>query len=179
MQRMDAQEFKQRFMPFHRLLYRVAYHLTGNAQDAEDLLQDTYLKLWTKRDSIPLPTNSLPLREGPGVGSGESEGAAYLITLMRNLYRDQRRLKSNIVHETYEPDKPYEPYEEEEEDLDNRAELQELIEQLPDKQRAVMKAHIVEDKTYEEIERDTGLSNGNIRVIISRAKQTIIKLWKD
>ena len=146
-------------MPFHRLLYRVAYHLTGNAQDAEDLLQDTYLKLWTKRDDLP----------------PDAQTEAYLITLMRNLYRDQRRLKSNIVHETYEPDKPYEPYEEEEEDLDNRAELQKLIEQLPDKQRAVMKAHIVEDKTYEEIERDTGLSNGNIRVIISRAKQTIIK----
>lgn len=160
---MTAQEFKQRFMPFHRLLYRVAYHLTGNAQDAEDLLQDTYLKLWTKRDDLP----------------PDAQTEAYLITLMRNLYRDQRRLKSNIVHETYEPDKSYEPYEEEEEDLDNRAELQELIEKLPDKQRAVMKAHIVEDKTYEEIERDTGLSNGNIRVIISRAKQTIIKLWKD
>ena len=160
---MTAQEFKQRFMPFHRLLYRVAYHTTGNQQDAEDLLQDTYLKLWTKRDDLP----------------PDAQTEAYLITLMRNLYRDQRRLKSNIVHETYEPDKPYEPYEEEEEDLDNRAELQKLIEQLPDKQRAVMKAHIVEDKTYEEIERDTGLSNGNIRVIISRAKQTIIKLWKD
>ena len=160
---MTAQEFKQRFMPFHRLLYRVAYHLTGNAQDAEDLLQDTYLKLWTKRDDLP----------------PDAQTEAYLITLMRNLYRDQRRLKSNIVHETYEPDKSYEPYEEEEEVLDNRAELQELIEKLPDKQREVMKAHIVEDKTYEEIQRDTGLSNGNIRVIISRAKQTIIKLWKD
>lgn len=160
---MTALEFKQRFMPFHRLLYRVAYHLTGNAQDAEDLLQDTYLKLWTKRDDLP----------------PDAQTEAYLITLMRNLYRDQRRLKSNIVHETYEPDKSYEPYEEEEEVLDNRAELQELIERLPDKQRAVMKAHIVEDKTYEEIQRDTGLSNGNIRVIISRAKQTIIKLWKD
>lgn len=160
---MTAQEFKQRFMPFHRLLYRVAYHLTGNAQDAEDLLQDTYLKLWTKRDDLP----------------PDAQTEAYLITLMRNLYRDQRRLKSNIVHETYEPDKSYEPYEEKEENLDNRAELHELIEKLPDKQREVMRAHIVEDKTYEEIERDTGLSNGNIRVIISRAKQTIIKLWKD
>ena len=159
---MTAQEFKQRFMPFHRLLYRVAYHLTGNTQDAEDLLQDTYLKLWTKRDDLP----------------PDAQTEAYLITLMRNLYRDPRRLKSNIVHETYEPDKSYEPYEEEEEVLDNRAELQELIEKLPDKQREVMKAHIVEDKTYEEIQRDTGLSNGNIRVIISRAKQTIINLWK-
>jgi len=74
---MDASEFKQRFMPFHRRLYRVGYHLTGNAQDAEDLLQDTYLKLWQKRDD---------LRE-------EAMTEAYLVTLMQNLFRDQRRLK--------------------------------------------------------------------------------------
>lgn len=49
---MNAQEFKKRFMPFHRLLYRVAFHLTGNVQDAEDLLQDTYLKLWQKRNEL-------------------------------------------------------------------------------------------------------------------------------
>ena len=47
---MDAREFKQRFMPHYKLLYRVAYHLTANAQDAEDLLQDLYLKLWQKRE---------------------------------------------------------------------------------------------------------------------------------
>ena len=74
---MDAREFKQRFMPFHRRLYRVAYHLTGNAQDAEDLLQDTYLKLWQKRDAL----------------KDETITEAYLVTLMKNLFRDQRRLK--------------------------------------------------------------------------------------
>ena len=50
---MDAREFKQRYMPHHQVLYRVAYHLTGNEQDAEDLLQDLYLKLWQKRDDLP------------------------------------------------------------------------------------------------------------------------------
>ena len=49
---MDAREFKQRFMPHYKLLYRVAYYLTGNALDAEDLLQDMYLKLWQKRDDL-------------------------------------------------------------------------------------------------------------------------------
>ena len=74
---MDAREFKQRFMPFHRRLYRVGYHLTGNAQDAEDLLQDLYLKLWQKRDDLP----------------DEAMRDAYLVTMMRNLFLDQRRLK--------------------------------------------------------------------------------------
>ena len=159
---MTAQEFKQRFMPFHRLLYRVAYHLTGNAQDAEDLLQDTYLKLWTKRDDLP----------------PDAQTEAYLITLMRNLYRDQRRQK-RIETIDVDPHSIPLPIEGESEGgSEERAKLQGLINQLPDKQRQVMQAHIIEDRTYEEIEQDTGLSNGNIRVIISRAKQTIINLWK-
>ena len=159
---MDAQEFKQRFMPYHRLLYRVAYHLTGNQQDAEDLLQDTYLKLWTKRDDLP----------------PEAQSEAYLITLMRNLYRDQRRLK-RIETVDIGPHSIPLPIEGEPEGVSgDHAELQSLINKLPDKQRQVMQAHIIEDRTYEEIEQDTGLSNGNIRVIISRAKQTIINLWK-
>ena len=74
---MDAQEFKQRFMPHYKLLYRVAYQLTGNAQDAEDLLQDLYLKLWQKRDDLP----------------DEAMKEAYLVTMIRHLFVDQRRLK--------------------------------------------------------------------------------------
>ena len=74
---MDAREFKQRFMPHHQVLYRVAYHLTGNAQDAEDLLQDMYLKLWQKRDDLP----------------DEAMKEAYLVTMIRHLFVDQRRLK--------------------------------------------------------------------------------------
>ena len=75
---MDTQEFKKRFMPYHRMLYRVAYRLTGNVQDAEDLLQDTYMRLWQKREQIVEET----LTE------------AYLIIIMKNLYRDKMRLKS-------------------------------------------------------------------------------------
>ena len=87
---MDAREFKQRFMPFHRRLYRVGYHLTGNAQDAEDLLQDTYLKLWQKRDDL----------------KEEAITEAYLVTLMQNLFRDKRRLKRIVTSEDIAHSKP-------------------------------------------------------------------------
>jgi RNA polymerase sigma-70 factor (ECF subfamily) len=44
--------------------------------------------------------------------------------------------------------------------------------------------HLMEDRSYEEIESDTGLSQGNIRIIVMRAKkklkqqfQNITKTW--
>ena len=75
---MNAQEFKQVFLPHHKVLYRVAYHLTGNVQDAEDLVQDLYLRLWMRRDKL----------------DKERQTQAYLVTMIRNLYRDKARLKS-------------------------------------------------------------------------------------
>ena len=50
---MDANDFKRKFLPYHRKLYRAAFHLMGNAQDAEDMVQEAYLKLWKRRDELP------------------------------------------------------------------------------------------------------------------------------
>ena len=45
---MDANQFKEQFLPYHAKLYRVAFRLMGNTQDAEDMVQEAYLKLWKK-----------------------------------------------------------------------------------------------------------------------------------
>ena len=160
-------------MPFHRRLYRVGYHLTGNAQDAEDLLQDTYLKLWQKRDD---------LRE-------EAMTEAYLVTLMQNLFRDKRRLKRIDTSEDIEDhaDPP------DEQSLSQTIEAKDeaqrmgvLMDQLPERDSTILRMHLMEDKSYEEIERDTGLSQGNLRIIIMRTKQKLkqqylklTKTWTD
>ncbi|MDE6377502.1 MAG: RNA polymerase sigma factor, partial [Duncaniella sp.] len=49
---MDADEFKRLFLPCHQQLYRVAYRLSGNEQDAQDLVQETFLKMWSSRDKL-------------------------------------------------------------------------------------------------------------------------------
>ena len=168
---MDAREFKQRFMPHHRLLYRVAYQLTGNAQDAEDLLQDLYLKLWQKRDDLP----------------DEAMKEAYLATMIRNLFIDQRRLKhvdasAELKNEEGPPDERSLDRQ-----IDAKDEVQQmegLISELPERDGKIIRMHLVEDRSYEEIERDTGLSQGNIRIIVMRTKkklkqqfQNITKTW--
>ncbi len=157
---MDARDFKQRLMPFYKLLYRVAYRLTGNAQDAEDLLQDTYLKLWQKRDEL----------------ADEAVTQAYLVTLMRNLFLDQRRRKQ--IDTSADIDHHAEPPDEQSLDrqIDTRDEaetMEQLIRQLPERDGNIVQMHLVEGRTYDEIEQDTGLSQGNIRIIVMRARQKL------
>ena len=168
---MDAREFKQRFLPHHRLLYRVAYQLTGNAQDAEDLLQDLYLKLWQKRDDLP----------------NEAMNEAYLVTMIRNLFIDQRRLKrlddsAELKNEDGPPDER--SLDRQIDAKDEARQMEGLINQLPERDAKIIQMHLVEDRSYEEIERDTGLSQGNIRIIVMRTKkklkqqfQNITKTW--
>lgn len=54
---MDAESFKNEFLPYHRKLYCVAYRLLENAADAEDLVQEAYLKLWDKREGLTVISN--------------------------------------------------------------------------------------------------------------------------
>ncbi len=157
---MDAQEFKQRFMPHYKLLYRVAYQLTGNAQDAEDLLQDLYLKLWQKRDDLP----------------DEAMKEAYLVTMIRHLFLDQRRLKhldtsAELKEEASPPDER--SLDRQIDSRDEARKMEGLIHQLPERDAKIIQMHLMEDRSYEEIEQDTGLSQGNIRIIVMRTKKKL------
>lgn len=49
---MDASEFKSVFMPYQPKLYRTAYAILRNAQDAEDIVQEAYLRLWNRREDM-------------------------------------------------------------------------------------------------------------------------------
>ena len=158
-------------MPHHRLLYRVAYQLTGNAQDAEDLLQDLYLKLWQKRDDLP----------------DEAMKEAYLATMMRNLFVDQRRLKhvdasAELKNEEGPPDER--SLDRQIDARDEARQMEGLISERPERDAKIIQMHLVDDRSYEEIERDTGLSQGNIRIIVMRTKkklkqqfQNITRTW--
>ena len=48
-----------------------------------------------------------------------------------------------------------------------------LISQLSERDAKIIKMHLMEDRSYEEIEQDTGLSQGNIRIIVMRTRQKL------
>ena len=49
---MDVENFKRLFLPLHPKLFRIAYALVENKADAEDILQDAYYKLWSRRNEL-------------------------------------------------------------------------------------------------------------------------------
>ena len=163
---MDAAEFKQQFLPYHRKLYRVAFRLTGNPQDAEDMVQEAYLKLWNKRDELADVLNT----------------EAYCVTLIKNLCYDVLRRS--------QPDEDGRPPEElnlpmdtniarEIEQRDEVNQVKRLIGRLPEQQKRVILLRDVNDCSFEEIEQATGLNAINIRVLLSRARKKIREQYNE
>ena len=158
---MDANDFKRKFLPYHRKLYRAAFQQLGNAQDAEDMVQEAYLKLWQRRNELP-----------PDIANLE----AYCVTLIKHLCYDKMRLilpeednrppeelalaeSTNLAHEV--------------EMRDEANQVLKLIGQLPEQQKQIMQMRDVEELPYEDIEKATGLTSVNIRVLLSRARKKI------
>lgn len=157
---MDAEEFKLRFLPLHTQLYRTAFRLMGNAMDAEDMVQEAYLKLWERRDDLGHVANM----------------EAYCTSLIRHIGIDAFRRKR--PEEDSPPPEEFPLTDNEDaatalERQDEAEQLTSLINRLPEGQRTVMTLHDVEGCSYEEIEEATGFTAVNIRVMLSRARKKI------
>ncbi len=161
---MTHPEFKARFLPCYPKLYRIAYRYMGNACDAEDMVQNTYLKLWEKQDFL----------------EGIENDEAYAVTTLKHLCLDKLKAPlvqtdddSGLVSES-SPEPPPDQALEQKEEMKI---VMRIISELPEQQRQVVLMRHFEEKSTEEIERETGLSNVNIRVLLSRARKTIKELF--
>jgi len=156
---MKSSEFKLLVMPYSSRLYRMAFRLMNSREEAEDIVQEVYVKLWGMR------------RELPNYNSIE----ALSIRITRNLCLDHlRRRKVNhdamkteqLKQESY-PETPSENLEKRED-----AELvHKLISALPEPQRSLVHLRHLEGKEYEEIAEMVNMNVNAIRVSISRARK--------
>jgi RNA polymerase sigma-70 factor (ECF subfamily) len=155
---MDADTFKKVFIPYHQKLYRIAYRIVQDAASAEDIVQDTFIKLWNKRDEMQSIDNT----------------EAFAIIILRNTCLDHLRKTKNDRYTDYDTDMPETTSLSKQIEVQDEAEkIKYLINKLPDQQRQVMMMKHWDEYSDEEIEQVTGLSAGNIRVILSRARKTI------
>ena len=154
---MNTEIFKKTFIPYHQKLYRVAYRILRDQGNAEDIVQETYIKLWNKREDLKDIENT----------------EAYAIIILRNACLDFLRKKKMYFSEVESNIEETSSLSQEIEQRDRLDKVKVLIEKLPTQQRIVMQLKHWDEYTDDEIEEITGMSQVNIRVTLSRARKTI------
>lgn len=161
---MTAEEFKKQYLPFQQKLYRLALRILESSNDAEDVVQDVYIKLWNKRNELAHIENK----------------EAYSVTLIKNLCIDHIRSKSKRMKQASDN---FEVAEKQIlfEQISAKSDLElvkQLLALLPEQQQRVLNLRHACGYTNEEIEEITGFTSVNVRVALSRGRSKLRELFK-
>jgi RNA polymerase sigma-70 factor (ECF subfamily) len=157
-QRGDIEAFEQIFRVYRNPVFRLAYRFTGNRDDAEDLTQEIFLKVFENISSFRY----------------ESSFATWLyriaVNTCMNFQRDKKPAESLGV--TDDLGSSVSP-----EAICERGELQRKIEaeiaSLPSPLKIAFLLVVVEGMTYREASEILGLSVDALRMRVSRARQIL------
>lgn len=140
-------------------LYRFALRLISDVQESEDIVQEVFIRLWSRKEK---------LKEYRSI-------EAFAMTMTKNLCLDKLKSKSHsTIQLSAKHDETVEmtPYiEVERNDAYERVKI--LIEQLPEQQRMIIHMRDIEGYEYNEIADIMGISENTIRVNLSRARKKV------
>ena len=158
--------FRDDVLPLKNELFRLALRITLDKAEAEDIVQETMIIVWNRREDLA------------GIDSVE----AFCLTICRNLALDKIKTAARRTAlrsaETTEaettPDSSYMANPAEQAELKDRVRLiRDIIGSLPEKQRCVMQLRDFEGKSYKERAAVLAISEEQVKVNIFRARQAI------
>jgi RNA polymerase sigma-70 factor (ECF subfamily) len=167
--------FEVEFMPQIDALFTFAFHLTLNEEDANDLVQETYLKAFRFIEKYHEGTNA----------------KAWLFKILKNAFINQYRRKSKrptrvdyeeIVNYHDEEDSQYSSYLDLREDMFQHMmgdEVTDAINSLPVDFRVVILLCDIEGFTYEEIAKIIDIPIGTVRSRLHRARNMLKEKLKE
>jgi RNA polymerase sigma-70 factor (sigma-E family) len=139
-------------------LSRTAYLLTGNRATAEDLVQETFVRLFRRRDWV----------------LGADAPIAYARRALTNQFvNDTRRASSREIVLAELPEARLRPAGDSARELAERDAMWRLLATLPDRQRAAIVLRYYDDLPDEEIADALGARPGTVRSLISRGLATL------
>ena len=154
-------DFSNIWLPFAERFYKVAFYLLESGSEAEDAVQELYLKLWSARSRLDEVRNPF----------------AYGVSLLKNICIDRVRKRRVRNAEPLENAPPLaEPSAHRQAEIkDTLKFLLKEMENLPQKQREVLRMRGIDGLEYEEISKRTGLSQVHVRVLVATARKTLRK----
>ncbi|MBO4612935.1 MAG: RNA polymerase sigma factor [Bacteroidaceae bacterium] len=161
---MKPVDFHNDVLPLKDKLFRVALRITLDRTEAEDITQETLVRVWERRNEWSQIENL----------------EAWCLTIARRLALDhvqhskmQMEKEADIAdYQLSVTDVPVLP----DEALDRQQRVEavlRLIDQLPEVQRTIIQLRDIEGLRYEEIARITELSETQVKVYLHRARKKI------
>ena len=155
--------FKAEILPLRGRLFSYAVRMLGNSDDAEDIVQEVFLKLWFMRSELYRYNSVAAL--------------SYMITknLSLNHIKTTRRKREKLSEISVLGENPSPDLQ-----LQNKESLRSvmsIIDKLPCLQQAVIKMRHLEGMEIAEIAQLTGSSPEAIRMSLSRARKQIKELF--
>lgn len=163
MNRMDQERFKKEIIPLRGQLLAVAGRMLGDPDEAEDAVQETFLKLWTIRGRLGEVDNV------PALSVQVTKNACL------NRIKVLKRHTGNATVNTPVADSA-DPYIRlERQDAVDRT--MRIIDRLPDLQQAILRMRHVDGLEVEEIAALTGSNPEAVRMNLSRARRRVKELF--
>ncbi len=155
---MKQKEFLNTIIPCKNTLYRLAKRLLVSSDEAEDAVQEVFLKLWKVRDKI----------------NNYKSPEAFAITVTKNYCLDRLKSKQasnlKIVHSNYKNSENIERTIEGNEGVEL---VTKIMETLPEKQKIIMQLRDIEQFEFAEISQMLEINETAIRVALSRARKVV------
>lgn len=162
---MDVRKFETLAISVRPKIMKVAIYFTRNEDEAEDIAQETLIKLWMIRDKLNMFRNLDSL----------------VITITKNICISRFR-KSKIIlegfHENMDVKTESNPHLDLE-DSENNSWLGERIDGLPASQMTIMKMSQLDGMSNSDIARVLCISESSVRSALSRARKSLIEQLKN
>jgi RNA polymerase sigma-70 factor (ECF subfamily) len=155
---MRQNKFKAALLPIIDKLFRLALSITGNKEDAEDVVQDVLLQIWKKEDWEKIENIE-----------------AYCFRSTRNRALDTIALKDNRIEE-FPGDFDYPA----QDSIERKIEAQEQIDiiekwltKFPEKQQTIFRLREVEELSYKEIALILNITEEQVKINLFRLRRKL------
>jgi RNA polymerase sigma factor (sigma-70 family) len=158
---MNFEMFESRVLPVKNKLFRFAFRLLGSSEEAKDIVQEVFIRVWSGRDQMASIDNM----------------EAWCMRITRNLSLDKLRARqrkaTDPIEESFDIQQDtHTPYEAAENN-ESMQRIGQLIASLPEKQRQVMHLRDIEGYSYNEICEILELDMNQVKVNLFRARNAV------
>lgn len=158
---MNLEAFQTRILPTKNKLFRFALKFLGNEEEAKDVVQEVFIRIWNGRDQM----NEVQNWEAWCMRITKNLS----LDRIRSITRKQTQPLEDVFHVRQESLSPHEATELKE----SLVRVDQIIAALPEKQRQIIHLRDVEGYSYNEICDILELDMNQVKVNLFRARNAV------